>query len=84
MLLSSKTRLMHLLDRSKFYANFLLQRMASKKEEEKLKVILWSECIYCFIYLFINHLSHHLFNLSPARKVGKEGSWKEKHASERE
>lgn len=31
-------RLMCLLDRSKFYANFLLQRMASKKEEEKLKV----------------------------------------------
>lgn len=31
-------RLMHLLDRSKFYANFLLQRMQSKKEEEKQKV----------------------------------------------
>lgn len=31
-------RLMHLLDRSKFYANFLLQRMQSKKEEEKMKV----------------------------------------------
>ncbi len=31
-------RLMCLLDRSKFYANFLLQRMASKKEEDKLKV----------------------------------------------
>ena len=31
-------RLMCLLDRSKFYANFLLQRMASKKEEEKIKV----------------------------------------------
>lgn len=31
-------RLMCLLDRSKFYANFLLQRMATKKEEEKSKV----------------------------------------------
>lgn len=31
-------RLMCLLDRSKFYANFLLQRMATKKEEEKNKV----------------------------------------------
>lgn len=31
-------RLMCLLDRSKFYANFLLQRMAKEKEEEKLKV----------------------------------------------
>ena len=31
-------RLMHLLDRSKFYSNFLLQRMAAKKEEAKIKV----------------------------------------------
>ena len=31
-------RLMCLLDRSKFYANFLLQRMNSKKEEERIKV----------------------------------------------
>ena len=31
-------RLMHLLDRSKFYSNFLLERMAAKKEEEKQKV----------------------------------------------
>jgi len=30
-------RLMHLLDRSKFYSNFLLERMAAKKEEEKIK-----------------------------------------------
>lgn len=30
-------RLMCLLDRSKFYANFLLQRMNAKKEEEKIK-----------------------------------------------
>lgn len=30
-------RLMCLLDRSKFYANFLLQRMNSKKEEERIK-----------------------------------------------
>jgi DNA mismatch repair ATPase MutS len=33
-------RLMCLLDRSKFYANFLLQRMNSKKEEERIKVVL--------------------------------------------
>jgi len=31
-------RLMHLLDRSKFYSNFLLERMAAKKEQEKIKV----------------------------------------------
>ena len=31
-------RLTHLLDRSKFYSNFLLERMAAKKEEEKIKV----------------------------------------------
>ena len=31
-------RLMCLLDRSKFYANFLLERMAAKKKEEELKV----------------------------------------------
>ena len=31
-------RLMCLLDRSKFYADFLLRRMASKKEEEKIRV----------------------------------------------
>lgn len=35
-------RLTHLLDRSKFYANFLLQRMATKKEEEKIKVKIYS------------------------------------------
>lgn len=33
-------RLMHLLDRSKFYAKFLLEKMALKKEEEKAKVSL--------------------------------------------
>ena len=31
-------RLMHLLDRSKFYSNFLLERMKVKKEQEKVKV----------------------------------------------
>ncbi len=41
-------RLMCLLDRSKFYANFLLQRMNSKKEEEKVKVNISFSLFLCF------------------------------------
>ena len=71
-----ENRLMHLLDRSKFYANFLLQRMASKKEEEKLKVIL------CWLYIIVNLLMPcYTFSSKkswPRRKLEKKSCFRKK------
>ena len=64
-------RLMHLLDRSKFYSNFLLQRMQAKKEEEKVKVIL-------SLLFYIYFLKSKFMFVYLARKARQKGCCKTK------